>query len=215
MMFFLTALPPYRATAQEVLRQFSYDNLGPTALQADLGALGASRLRGAVTGGLRLDYGLVAPRIRVLLGLSYYRAQFSSTEIARFESRLRDLVQDPEGNATVDVGTIDWADLTGDIDLQYVLPQGRSVTAYLGLGLSVHLRSASGPAIDGTFLEDALDDVAAGLNGTLGAEFVIGPVWRLTVDARGVLLSDHRTASLRGGVMYRWRERARGRSVRP
>jgi hypothetical protein len=208
----LTAAPPCRLTAQEVLRQFSYDNLGPTALQIDLGALGATRLQGAVTGGLRVDYGLIAPRVRLLLGVSYYRAQFSNKEIARFENRLQALVQDPEGNATVDVGTIDWADLTGDIDLQYVFPQGRSVTAYMGLGLSVHLRNGSGAVIDGTFLEDALDNGAAGLNGTLGAEFVIGPVWRLTVDARGVLLSDHRTASLRGGVMYRWRERPRGRS---
>jgi hypothetical protein len=211
---FLAAVPPDRLTAQEVLRQFSYDNLGPTALQADLGSLAASRLRGAVTGGVRLDYGLIAPRVRVLLGLSYYRAQFSSQEIARFESRLRDLVQDPEGNATVDVGTIDWGDVTGDLDLQYVFPQSRAVTAYLGLGLGVHLRNGSGAVIDGTFVEDALDDVAAGLNGTLGAEFVIGPVWRLTVEARGVLLSDHRTASLRGGVMYRWRERDRARGMR-
>lgn len=204
----LTLCPPARLPAQ--LREASYENLRPSALQLDLGALGASRLRGAVTGGVRVDYGLIAPRVRVLLGLSYYRAEFSGTEIARFERRLEALVQDPEGNATVDVGTIDWADMTGDLDLQWVLPQSPSVTAYLGLGLSVHLRSASGAVIDGTFLEDALDDVAAGLNGTLAAEFAIGPAWRLTLDARGVLLSDHRTLSLRGGVMYRWRDLVRG-----
>jgi hypothetical protein len=206
----LTACPPARLPAQ-VLRQFSYDNLGPTAFQADLGMLGASRLRGAITGGMRVDYGLIAPRIRLLLGLSYYRARFSREEIVRFEQRIRELVTDPTGDATVSVGTIHWADLTGDLDLQYVLPHGSSVTTYLGLGLSVHVRSASGAAISGTFLDEALDDVAAGLNGTVGAEFGIGPRWRLTVDARAVLLSDQTTASLRGGVMYRWREGGRGR----
>jgi hypothetical protein len=206
----LTAGPPALLPAQ-VLRQFSYDNLGPTAFQADLGMLGASRLRGAITGGVRLDNGLIAPRIRLLLGVSYYRARFSRDEITRFEQRIGQLVDDPEGNATVSVGTIYWADLTGDLDLQYVLPPWSSVRTYVGLGLSVHLRSGSGAAINGTFLDDALDDVAAGLNGTVGAEFGMGPKWRLTVDARGVLLSDQTTASLRGGVMYRWREGRGGR----
>jgi opacity protein-like surface antigen len=138
------------------------------------------------------------------VGLSYYRSEFSGDEIARFEQRIEDLVDDPEGNATVDVGSIEWADLTGDLDLQYVFPQGRSITTYLGLGLSIHLRNGSGAAIRGTFLEDALDDVAAGLNGTIGAEFAVAPKWALTVEARGVLLSDHRTASLRVGMSYRF-----------
>ncbi|HXF96263.1 MAG TPA: hypothetical protein VNI61_09205, partial [Gemmatimonadales bacterium] len=207
----LLAAPPLpRLVGQGVLREFSYDNLRPSAIQADLGLVGASRLTGAVTGGVRLDYGQIAPRVRVLLGLSYYRARFAREELDRFERRIRELVEDPDSNFTVDVGAIRWADLTGDLDLQYVFPQGRSVTTYLGLGLSVHLRNGSGAAIDGTFLEDALDDVAAGINATLGAEFSLGTSWQVTLDARGVLLSDHSTASLRGGLMYRWRESGSG-----
>ena len=200
----LSAYPPIRLSAQAVTREFSYDELRPTALQFDLGLLGATRLRGAVTGGIRLDYGRIAPRVRMLLGLSYYRSQFSGREIAEFEERIRGLVDDPDGNFTVDVGTIHWADITGDLDLQYVLPQGRAVTTYLGLGVSAHLRNGSGAAIDGTFLEDALDDVAAGLNGTLGVEVGAGR-WSLTIEGRGVVLSNHGTASLRTGVMYRFR----------
>jgi len=203
----LSAIAPIRVSAQAATREFSYDELRPTAIQFDLGLLGATRLRGCATGGLRLDYGRIAPRIRILLGLSYYRSQFSGREIAEFEQRIRDLVDDPDGNFTVDVGTIHWADLTGDLDLQYVMPQGHAVTAYLGLGLSVHLRNGSGAAIDGTFLEDALDDVAAGLNGTLGVEVGAGH-WGLTVEGRGVVLSNHGTASLRTGVLYRFRKRS-------
>lgn len=195
-----------RLASQKVLREFSYDDLRPTAVQVDFGLLGATRLRSAVTGGVRLDYGRIAPRVRLLLGLSYYRSRFSAKEIARFEQRIRQLVVDPDNNFTVDVGIIRWADLTGDLDLQYVLPQGRAITAYLGLGLSVHLRNGSGTAIAETFLEDALDDVAAGLNGTLGLEIAAGSRWRFAFDARGVLLSNHATASLRGGLQYRLRE---------
>ena len=199
------ALPLSRLAAQSVLAQFSYDSLRPSGLQADLGALGASRLRGTIVGGVRLDYGYIAPHVRVLLGLSYFKGSFDQQAIAELTRKLRSVVDDPDSNFTIDVGRITWSDLTGDLDLQYVLPQGPSVTAYLGAGLGVHLRNGSGKAINGTFVEDALDGVSVGLNGTLGAEFAVGPHWRLTLEGRGVVSTDLSTVSLRAGVMYRFR----------
>jgi len=83
------------------------------------------------------------------------------------------------------------------------VPQGRTVTAYLGLGLSVHLRHGTGPAINGTFVQDALDAITAGLNGTLGAEFGSGR-WRFALEGRGVAASGLSTAGLSAGVRYRW-----------
>src|SRR5438094_5957314 len=35
------------------------------------------------------------------------------------------------------------SDVTGDVDLQYVIPQGRAVTTYLGIGLGAPLRDRS------------------------------------------------------------------------
>lgn len=200
--------------AQRVLQEFSYDNLRPSGLQADLGALGASRLQGTMVGGVRLDYGLVAPRVRVLLGLSYFRSEFDREARTRFEQRLRNLVIDPSGDDTIRVGRIRWSDLTADLDLQYAIPQGRAVTTYLGLGMGIHLRDGSGSAINGTFVEDALDGISAGLNATLGVEVGSGP-WRLTVDGRGVVASDLSTVSLRTGVMYRFRDEGRGKGEGP
>src|SRR6266571_5006074 len=46
--FLAAALPLSHLAAQSVLAQFSYDSLRPSGLQADLGALGASRLRGTI-----------------------------------------------------------------------------------------------------------------------------------------------------------------------
>ena len=123
--------------------------------------------------------------------------------VDRVARRLRAIVNDPDSNFSIDVGRIQWSDLTGDVDLQYVLPQGRTVTAYLGAGLSVHVMNGSGAAINGTFVEDALDGVAAGLNGTLGFEIATSPAWRFTLEARGVLSTQLSTGSLRAGVMYR------------
>jgi hypothetical protein len=160
-------------------------------------------------GGLRVDYGYIAPRVRVLLGLSYFRSEFDNEARARFEQRLSSLVNDPDSNFTVSVGRIRWSDIIADLDLQYVLPQGRGVTAYMGVGASVHLRNGSGPAIKGTFVEDALDQIGAGFNATIGTEFALGPRWRFTLDGRGVVSSGLSTVSLRSGVMFRTSSRAR------
>jgi len=199
----LSAYPPDRLTAQSLLQQFSYENLKPSALQLDIGPLGGSNVRGALTGGVRMDYGLIAPHIRVLLGVSYFKADFSSTARARFEQRLKSVVVDPAGDDTINLGRVTWSDVTGDVDLQYVLPQGRAVTAYMGIGIGAHIRHGSGPAINGTFVQDALNEITAGLNGTIGTE-VGARHWRVTFDARGVLSSGLSTVSLRTGVMYRW-----------
>ncbi len=199
----LAGAAPARLAAQTLLEQFTSEHLRPSALQVDVGPLGGNNIRGTLVGGVRLDYGLVAPHARVLLGVSYFKADFSAAARRRFEQRLRSVVIDPSGDDTVRLGRITWSDVTGDLDVQYVLPQGRGVTAYMGVGLGVHVRNGSGAAINGTFVEDALDEITAGLNGTLGAEFG-GRRWRVTLDARGVVSSGLSTLSLRTGVMYRW-----------
>ena len=204
-MLLLSIVPSFHLSAQCVLNQFSYDNLRLSGIQVDLGPLGASELKGAIVGGMRLDYGLIAPRVRVLIGLSYFRSEFDNAARARFEQRIRALVNDPDSNFTVNVGRIFWSDLSGDLDLQYVWPQGRGVTTYIGAGASVHLRNGSGGAINGTFVEDALDEIGAGVNATIGAEFHLSPAWRFTLDGRGVIASGLSTVSLRSGIMYRLR----------
>jgi hypothetical protein len=92
--------------------------------------------------------------------------------------------------------------VTADLDVQYLLPQGRAVLVYSGLGLSVHARNGTGTAIRGTFVEDALDGITAGLNATLGVE-IGAKRWRLAVEGRGVLASGLSTASISMGVRYR------------
>lgn len=195
--------PPGRLAAQGVLNQFSYDNLRLSGIQVDAGPLGSSELTGAVVAGLRVDYGMIAPRVRVLLGLSYFRSEFDSEARTRFEQRIRQFVIDPANDDTIRVGRILWSDITADLDLQYVIPQGRGVTTYVGAGASVHLRNGNGAAINGTFVEDALDEVTAGFNASIGAEFALSKAWRFTLDGRGVISSGLSTISLRSGIMYR------------
>ena len=199
----LSNIPTVQLSAQGVLNQFSYDNLRLSGIQVDIGALGASNLTGAVVGGVRMDYGLIAPKVRVLVGLSYFRSQFGAQARARFEQRLKSIVIDPTGDDTIRVGRISLSDVIGDVDFQYVFPQGQTATVYLGAGVGIHVRNGSGAAIKGTFVEDALDVITAGLNGSMGAEFRISHALWLTVDGRGTVSSGLNTVSLRAGLMYR------------
>jgi hypothetical protein len=184
------------------LNQFSYDNLRLSGIQLDAGLLGASDLIGSTVGGLRIDYGRIAPKVRLLLGVSYFHSRFDQQALQRFERRL-DSIVNPGTPDSINLGRISLSDVVGDIDFQFVFPQGHGITAYLGTGVSIHVRNGSGPAINGTFMEDALDVITAGLNGTMGFEFNLSRVWRFTVDGRGVLSSGLRSVSLRTGIMYR------------
>ena len=198
-----TAGPADRLTAQKILEQFSSENLVASAVGIDVGVLAGTDIRGTRTAGLRVDFGRVAPRIRVLVGASYFQADLSGAALQRFAQRVKSVVIDPLGEDSIALGRITWSDLTGDLDLQYVMPQGQAVTAYMGLGLSVHVRHGSGPAINGTFVQDALNAITAGLNGTLGAEFGSGR-WRFALDGRGVVASGLSTVALTAGARYRW-----------
>jgi len=201
---FLTAQPLNRLTAQGVLNQFSYENLRFSGIQLDAGLLGASELVGTTVGGVRVDYGRIAPRVRLLLGLSYFHSEFDQASRNRFERRL-DSIVNPSKPDSINLGRISLSDVIGDIDFQLVFPQGHGITVYLGTGVSIHARNGSGAAINGTFVEDALDVITAGLNGTMGFEFNLSHAWRFTVDGRGVLSSGLKTVSLRTGIMYRLR----------
>jgi hypothetical protein len=200
----LAVSPSARLPAQGVLNQFSYDNLRLSGIQVDVGVLGATELTGATVGGIRVDYGRIAPRVRLMLGLSYFKSQFDNEARIRFEQRL-DSIVNPGTPDNIVLGRIRLSDIIGDIDFQYVFPQGHGINAYLGTGVSIHARNGSGAAINGTFVEDALDVITAGLNGTMGFEFNLSNAWRFTLDGRGVLSSGLKTASLRTGIMYRLR----------
>jgi len=200
----LTVYPSTRLSSQGVLDQFSYDNLQPTGLRLEFGALGASRLRGATLGALRFDAGNIAPRVRVLLGLSYFKSGFSQSALNDFATKIRALVQDPDSNFTVNVGQIRWSDLTGDLDLQYAFPQSQTLTTFLGAGVGVHLRHGSGSAINGTFIQDALDGLFPAANATVGVELHLSPQVAVSAEGRGVISQGLSTASLSVGVMYRF-----------
>ncbi len=198
------------ALAQGVLSQFSYDELRLSGVQLDVGSVATHDLRGALVWGLRLDAGYLAPHVRVLVSVSRTSSRFTDRAVARLNRSLLALVNDPDSNATIDVGQVKLSDAILDLDLQYVFNDGRPVTVATGLGAGVHFRNGSGRSIDHTFIEDALDGIAPSLNGTLALEVALAPAWRLTGELRGALLSDYSTSSARVGFQYRFGGARRG-----
>jgi len=102
------------------------------------------------------------------------------------------------------VGQIWWSDLTGDLDLQYAFPQSQTLTTFLGAGVGVHLRHGSGSAINGTFVQDALDGLFPAANVTVGVEARLTSQVALPAERRGVVSQGLSTAALSVGVMYRF-----------
>jgi len=196
-------LVPTPAWAQGFLDRFSYEGLRLSGIALDLGVVTSDRLATELTGSLRLDWGFIAPHIRTLLGGSYFRSRFDDDEVALFESRLRRVVSDPEGNATVSIGTIGLENFSLDLDLQYLPFESGKVIPYVGVGLGVHVRDAEGSAIEDTFVEDALQTIGAALNLSLGMEFAVTARFRFITDFRGTLSSGLSLATGRAGFMYR------------
>ena len=193
--------------AQQIFDEFSYAGLRLSGIGIELGVIGSNRLTSEPTGAVRLDYGFIAPNLRLLFGASYFRGDFDDEEIGEFEAKIAAVVTDPTDDFTIDVGTISWADFEASIDLQYVLPYTNRVVPYLGVGLGVHYRNGSGHAIEGTFVEDALDTVAAAANFSVGTHVAVAHPVYITFDLRAGLSTELRTVAGRGGLMFRFTPR--------
>jgi hypothetical protein len=200
-------LIPAPAAAQGVLDDFTYDGLYFAGIGLDAGGVFSNKLDGAPSGAVRLDLGFFAPRVRPLISLSFFRSDYAADEIAELETRLRGIVDDPTDDFTIDAGDVSLSTLALDVDLQFMPIQSGPVRPYVGLGAGAHLRFAEGPAIEGTFIEDALETVVAALNASAGFEVVVSPSLHVTVEGRGMLASGLTAVSARGGFLLRFPRR--------
>ena len=194
-------LLPGSVWAQGFWDQFSYEGLRFTAIGVDVGPVWSNRLTTGPVGALRIDFGNFAPKVRVLVSASYFKREFRQEEIDEFERQLEAVIDDPA--VSVDLGTITWADVALSLDFHYLLQPARRVRPYAGLGLGLHFRNGDGEAINGTFVEGALDMVDVGIIGSVGFEIGLTRALVLTADARGEATTELLTASVRGGLMYR------------
>ena len=189
--------------AQSFWEQFSYDGLRFAGIGVEAGGVLSNSITTEAVGGLRVDLGTIAPKVRVVVGGSYFRGAFKPERIAEWEARLQDVLVGCTCDS-VTVGTISQSNTEIFLALQYLLPPLGRLKAYGGVGFSAHFRDGDGAAIDDTFVEDALDTVAAGLDAAVGFEFAVVSRLSLLAEGRGVLTSELRSFSARGGLMVRF-----------
>jgi len=196
---------PMVSQAQSTLEQFTYDSVGFRGIRAGVGAMWSNKVETTAQFGLQIHLGEIAPKLRLMLGASYFKADLTDEEIGRLEEGILQLVDDPSGTATVDLGQVQWQDIAFAGDVQYLILGGgaRRWQPYVGGGFSFHFRNGSGDRISGTVVEDNLDQLQIGLDLTAGTDVLLTRSLVLNLGVRGVLTGNLNTLTLGVGLGYR------------
>lgn len=211
-------------THAQSLADYDYENLGFRGVAAEVGYLFPTRVESTSSFGIRVDLGYLGPGLRILPGITYWSSEFKRSEVAEFERKLDALIErqtEPgETPVTVDLGGIDWSDLVLTLDGQVVWEGPLGTLPYLGAGASIHLLNGEGDAVSGTFVEDLLDAVRAGINLQAGIELPLADRFRIYAGSRYEVLGDLQYLEVRVGGQFmiaqpppaeeRGREPARG-----
>jgi hypothetical protein len=190
------------AHAQATLADYDYENLSFRGLGFEAGYIWPNKVEPTVTYGARMDLGYLGPGLRITPSLTWWSSRMKRVEVAALEDRVDSLVARQSGGPVfpVSLGTIDWTDLDVALDAQMMWRVPYGFLTFLGAGASVHFLNGDGAAINGTFVEDLLDSVSAGLALQTGVEYPVHRHIRLYGSGRLELLEDLRYAAVRGGV---------------
>jgi hypothetical protein len=185
--------------AAQNLEDYDYENLGLRALGVDVVWANAKDAKGAVGFGVRADLGFLGPYVRVVPRFAFWKADIEDESVARFERNLEALCNPP--GCSIDLGEMQRDYYIVGFDLQWTLAN-RTLAPYLGAGADLYILNDSGPAIEGTFLDDVV--VTAGLSGVAGLQFDTGKHLRLYADVRGTLVTSASNVAVYAGIAYRF-----------
>jgi len=189
--------------AQE-LADYDYENLAFRGVGIEGGYILPNNVEETYTVGARMDLGFLGPGFRVVPGITYWESNLVRSEVRKLEERLADLVvrEAPPGTPrpSVSLDPVEWSDLVLSVDGHFVWEIPLGLLTYAGAGGSAHLMNGKGPAIDGTFVEDLLDSVRAGLNLHGGLEYPAHENLRIYTGARYEVLGDLQYGEIRLGA---------------
>ncbi len=184
------------------LADYDYENLSFRGVGVEWGYLVPSRVEPTQSIGLRMDLGYLGPGLRILPGITYWSSNFKQKEVTDLENRVASLVRTQTGESppTVDLGTIKWTDVALSLDAQVVWKVPYDILTFAGVGASAHILNGSGEAVNGTFVEDLLDSVAAGFNLNAGLEYPLKDNLRVYGAGRYEVMGDLQYFQLRFGT---------------
>jgi hypothetical protein len=208
------ALSVQGASAQS-LADYDYTNLTFRGLGVEWGYLWPTRVNATQSIGVRADLGYLGPGVRIVPSITYWSSHLKQSEVAKLENRVADLmVAQGQPRPTIDLGQISWNDVQLTVDAQGVWRVPFGVLSYAGAGVSVHVMHGNGAAIDGTFVQDLLDQVTAGLDVHGGLEYPVADRLRVFGQARYEILSHLRYSQIRLGAQVMFGKPAPGEERR-
>ncbi len=190
-----------RARAQvEIIDKIGLDRLQITSLGVAYGAIFPSQVEATRVYAVQADYGNLSPTWRVVFGGSYWSSRFRTNVIQSFADSLQKSLANPSDHILP--SPVHVYDVTFSGDFRFTPNYSGELKPFFGVGLAAHVINAEGALINGTFIERALDDIAAGFYVTGGVSVHLLPQFGLEGAARADLLSGFRSTQIRGGATY-------------
>lgn len=187
------------------LDEFDYENLSLRGVLLDAGWVWPGRVDPAGSFGARLDLGYLGPGVRVTTGFSRWSSTLRGAEVAIFERQIADLIEGETGERPpVNLGTVTWSDVALNVDAHVVWRIPGGILTYAGGGGTAHVMRGGGEAVDGTFIEDLLNTIRAGVNLHGGIEIPVGGRFRVVGESRLELVQSVTYAQVRAGLQYTW-----------
>lgn len=191
--------------AGQGLADYDYENLRLRGVGGEVFWVSPNDVDPTVGVGARLDLGFLGPKIRVVPRFAYWDSELEAAELDSLATRLEDLVelQNPDQpRPEIDLGSVDRDALIFGSDLHWLPLVDDPVRPYIGVGAEVYVLSGAGEAIEGTFVEDGLDLVTAGVSAVGGLEFELRDALTLYAELRGSLVADASSVGLAVGIAY-------------
>jgi hypothetical protein len=204
-----------QASAAQSLADYDYTNLKFRGLGVEWGDLWPTRVDATQSIGVRADLGYLGPGVRIVPSITYWSSHLKQGEVTKLANRMADfMVTQGQLRPTLDLGQIKWSDVQFTVDAQGVWRVPFGILSYVGAGVSIHVLRGSGAAIDGTFVQDLLDEVTAGLDAHGGLEYPVADRVRVFGQARYEILSHLRYAQIRLGAQVMFGQPAPGEERR-
>lgn len=197
-----TLAAPLRAQDQPGLfERLNLDKLKLTAFGASIGPVAPTSIVPTVAVSLHADYGEIAPNWRVVFSTTYWGSRYRDEAVERLANKLRERIVDTTRTAKFDLGSITVSDIAVGGDLRWS-PRTGALRPYIGGGALAHVVNAEGKGIQGTLIENALDNIALGFGAVTGVDVTFARHLGIGLQGRFDLTSGLRYASLRAVGTY-------------
>jgi hypothetical protein len=192
---------PSLARGQGLFERLNLDKLKLTAFGASMGPVAPTSTVPTVAYSLHADYGEISPKWRVVFSATYWGSRYRDDVVNRLGDKLRERIVDTTQTARFSLGRVTVSDIAVGGDLRWS-PRSGGLRPYIGGGALAHVINAEGKAIQGTLIENALDNIALGFGAVTGVDVTLARHLGIGLQGRFDLTSGVRYGTLRAVGTY-------------